>query len=283
MKNIAKYLVIVALLAAPTAARAQAEAVDLFRLGAQQLAAGMIDKAIEAFEKGVQLKPDVKEGWYNLGVAYGRKKLYTKEIASYSKALELDPNYVNALHNLGLAYVDLAQKDKALDVLQKAAKADPKDKMLQLQIQDVAKERLAYELEEFHERVVHYPTEMLFQYEYGLRLFKTKRFDDAIGALQIAQNNPKVRADALYYLGQAFFEKGLMSEAIDTLKRSKDSYELAETGDAKSKNIYYSLGRALQTAGNIDEAVAIYSKIMQWDYGFLDVRTRLEALRKKPE
>ncbi len=125
MKNIAKYLVIVALLAAPTAARAQAEAVDLFRLGAQQLAAGMIDKAIEAFEKGVQLKPDVKEGWYNLGVAYGRKKLYTKEIASYSKALELDPNYVNALHNLGLAYVDLAQKDKALDVLQKAAKADP--------------------------------------------------------------------------------------------------------------------------------------------------------------
>jgi tetratricopeptide (TPR) repeat protein len=97
----------------------------MFRLGAQELAAGMFDRAIESFEKGVQLKPDAKEGWYNLGIAYGRKKLYSKEAAAYQRALEIDPNYSNALHNLGLAMIDLGQKDKAIEALQKAVKVDP--------------------------------------------------------------------------------------------------------------------------------------------------------------
>ena len=31
------------------------------------------------------------------------------------------------------------------------------------------------------------------------------------------------------------------------------------------------------------EAIALYSKITQWDYNFRDVRARLDALRKKIE
>ena len=109
----------------PAIAFAQADAVDLFRLGAQQLANGEVEKAIESFEKGVQLKPDAKEGWYNLGVAYGRKRLWQKEVKAYEEALKLDPNYVNALHNLGLVLSDLGQKDRAVETLQKATKLDP--------------------------------------------------------------------------------------------------------------------------------------------------------------
>ncbi len=106
-------------------ALAQVEAVDLFRTGAQQLATGQVDQAIQSFEKGVALKPDAKEGWYNLGIAYGRKRLFAKEVEAYRKALELDPNYVNALLNLGLALRDLGQRKQATEVLDKAVTLDP--------------------------------------------------------------------------------------------------------------------------------------------------------------
>ncbi len=79
------------LLALPVTALAQAEATDLFRLGTQELAAGMTDKAIATLERAVSMMPDAKEGWYNLGVAYGRKKNYAKEIQAYQSALDLDP------------------------------------------------------------------------------------------------------------------------------------------------------------------------------------------------
>ena len=121
---------------------------------------------------------------------------------------------------------------------------------------------------------------MLFQYEYGLRLYQAKRFDEAIGALQIAQNNPKHRADALFCLGMSFNEKGLKPEAIDTLRRAIESYELADTGDQKTKEFHYWLARALEDVGERIEAGNMYSKITQWDYSFRDVRGRLEGLRK---
>ncbi|HOI09426.1 MAG TPA: tetratricopeptide repeat protein, partial [Myxococcota bacterium] len=114
-----------AVLCAPLAARAQTEAIDLFRLGAQELAAGMHDKAIATLERAVSLKADAKEGWYNLGVAYGRKKAYAKEIQSYQRALELDPNYVSALHNLGMAQLDLGRKEDGIAALKKAVELAP--------------------------------------------------------------------------------------------------------------------------------------------------------------
>ena len=124
MKRACCGLVVGCLLVASSLALAQVEAVDLFRLGAQELAAGQIDQAIDAFQKGVQVKPEAREGWYNLGVAYGRKRLHQKEAEAYQKALELDPKYVNAWHNLGLAWYDLGQKDKAIEALTKAAQLD---------------------------------------------------------------------------------------------------------------------------------------------------------------
>lgn len=109
----------------PAVVFAQVEAVDLFRTGAQQLATGQVEQAIQSFEKGVALKPDAKEGWYNLGIAYGKKRLFAKEVEAYEKALALDPNYVNALHNLGLALRDLGQRERASQALEKAVTLDP--------------------------------------------------------------------------------------------------------------------------------------------------------------
>ena len=102
--------------------------------------------------------------------------------------------------------------------------------------------------------------------------------------LQVAQNNPRHRPEALHYLGHCFRHKEMRPEAIDTFRRSLESYEMAESGDMNSKKYHYWLARTLEDAGspeNLQEAMQIYSRITQWDYNFADVRARLEGLRAK--
>jgi hypothetical protein len=70
-------------------------------------------------------------------------------------------------------------------------------------------------------------------------------------------------------------------EAVETLRRSVESYELNESGDTKSKEINYWLARALEACGQFDEAEKTYSRIAQWDIAFRDARQRLAELRKK--
>ena len=176
--------------------------------------------------------------------------------------------------------IKMKQFKRNLRVLRDTLKLDPSDKALIQQYLELDKERLAFELEEYTERSKHFPTDMLILFEYGYRLYQAKRFDEAIRVFQIAQNNPKHRADALHLLGRSFMEQGMHHEAMDTLRKAIDEYELAETGDQKSKEFHYWLARAYEETGRAEDAVNLFSTITQWDITFRDTRTRLETLRK---
>ncbi|MCL5770217.1 MAG: hypothetical protein M1588_02735, partial [Planctomycetes bacterium] len=69
-------------------------------------------------------------------------------------------------------------------------------------------------------------------------------------------------------------------EAVDTLQRAIEGYELASTGDAKSKEMHYWLGRALEATRQNAAAEKTYSQIAQWDIKFRDARERLADLRR---
>jgi len=169
-------------------------------------------------------------------------------------------------------------------MLDEAAKANPTDATLKKQLEDARRDLLQVELDEYRERATNYPTDIAIQYEFGRRLFLNHLYDEAIGVLQVAQNNPRHRPEALHYLGHCFRHKNMIPEAVDTLRRSLEAYDLAESGDIHSKKYNYWLARTLEDAGDpasLQEAMQTYSKITQWDYNFADSRARLEALRKK--
>ena len=65
--------------------------------------------------------------------------------------------------------------------------------------------------------------------------------------------------------------------AIDTLRNKIESYQLQ--GDARSKEMYYWYGRALQAKGDAEAAQKAYSQIAQWDFGYRDVQQRIRDLR----
>jgi tetratricopeptide (TPR) repeat protein len=185
------------------------------------------------------------------------------------------------IYRLKMAVGDVRMKQlrRNLRVMRDAVRADPHDKDMLHQYQQLDKERVAFELAEFRERAEHMPTDLNVKFDLGVRLWESKKYDEAIMAFQEAQNNPKHRVDALHFLGRSFLFQGMKPEAVETLKRSIDEYELAATGDKKSKELHYWYARASEDNGQLAEAVDIYSKVVQWDIGYADARKRMTDLR----
>jgi tetratricopeptide (TPR) repeat protein len=227
---------------------------------------------------------------------YEKNPTEMQVISKYVKALvnsEQEANENIAIEVLQKAFVEtrtyrykfqlgeirLRQHARAARQLREAFKANPTDKELSANLEKALKELLAYELAEYKERTENFPTDMAMLYEYGKRLFMSHRYEEAIAALQVAQNNAKYRAEALHILGKAFMQQNMKHEAMETLKKATEEYEFAESGDGRSKEFFYQLAIAYEDNGRAPEAMQIYSKIAQWDIGYRDVRTRLANLR----
>jgi tetratricopeptide (TPR) repeat protein len=148
-------------------------------------------------------------------------------------------------------------------------------------VQHHLREQLRFELGVFKERTRQYPTDLRVRYQYGLRLFKAGRHDEAIPVLQEARNDPKIRSTCNLYIGRCFFEKGYHAQAIDILKEAARTHEPPD--DDLGKDLLYRLGRAHEAAGQKEEALKIYGQIIQWDYNYRngEVRKRIDDLKNQ--
>lgn len=227
---------------------------------------------------------------------YEAKPEELQVIAKYAKALEdmEDEEHENEAARVlqksfektkiyrlkvGVGSIRMKQNRRNLRVMLEAVKGDPDDKELRQQYEQLSREALAFELKEFQERAENMPTDLDVKFELGKRFVDAGRFDDGIVALQEAQQNPKRRVDALNLLGRAFLVQGMKPEAVETLRKSIDEYELASTGNKESKKLHYWYARSLEENKQIKDAIEIFSKVVQWDIGYLDARKRLDALR----
>ncbi len=83
------------------------------------------EKAIEDYNKAIELNPNVSQAYYNRGLAYGELKEYEKAIEDYNNAIELNPNDAHAYNNRGTAYDGLQQHKKAIEDYNKAIELNP--------------------------------------------------------------------------------------------------------------------------------------------------------------
>ena len=135
---------------------------------------------------------------------------------------------------------------------------------------------LRFDLGILKERVERYPTDNRFKFEYGIRLIKAGRFDDAIPLFQSARADPRNRTACGMYLGRCFYRKGYFSQAIAALEQELGEYEFSD--DELAKSMLYWLGRSQESGGQIEAARETYGKILQLDYNYRDVRVKLDNL-----
>ena len=139
------------------------------------------------------------------------------------------------------------------------------------------KELAEYELVEYAERAMNYPTDMSIKFELGRRQLALGKLDEAIGSLQQARRDARHSVQASSLLGQAFEKKGWFREASETLERVLES----ELTEERAKDIRYHLGMVYEKMNELIKAQDQYSEVAQMDYNYKDARQRLEEVRKK--
>ena len=78
------------------------------------------EKAIESYERAIQLKSDVAEIHLFLGLTYAKLSDHKKAIDSYSQAILLDKYYPEPRFFLGVSYDESSQYKKAIESFEQA-------------------------------------------------------------------------------------------------------------------------------------------------------------------
>ena len=86
---------------------------------------GDLDKAIQHYDKAIELKPDFAAAYNNSGVDYGKKDEFDKAIQHYDKAIELKPDFFRAYSNRGTAYFQKGELDNAIKDFTKTIELHP--------------------------------------------------------------------------------------------------------------------------------------------------------------
>ena len=83
--------------------------------------------AIKDFEKSIDKDSNLKDAYFNAGVAYSKINDLQKSVNYYNKVLELDPNDSRAYTNLAYLEVDMNEYDSALIKINKSIKINNKN------------------------------------------------------------------------------------------------------------------------------------------------------------
>jgi tetratricopeptide (TPR) repeat protein len=98
-------------------------------LGAVYLAQKSYEKAAEAFNKALALKPDKPTTLNGLGNALYARGKAAEAKDKWAKAVEIDPSFASAYYNMGNALESEKDEKAALAEYMKAIEADPKKAM----------------------------------------------------------------------------------------------------------------------------------------------------------
>jgi tetratricopeptide (TPR) repeat protein len=94
-------------------------------MGSISFAEGDLEKAVEYFEKTLQLRPDSAENHLDLGVVLAQMGSMSESLSHLSEAVRLDPNSGAAHNNLGNVLASLGRARSAIEHFQKALDINP--------------------------------------------------------------------------------------------------------------------------------------------------------------
>jgi tetratricopeptide (TPR) repeat protein len=231
---------------------------------------------IEATLQDIEAKDGKAEGktWRLLGEWAILAKQWDRAIEFCDKALAEAPTDYVASELKG--DVKFKRYEESLKKILDALKKSPDDATLKAKLDNVKKQKTAFEIEEYTRRVDAHPTEGGIRFYLGKALYDSDQTDEAIKQLQQAKTDPRRKAEAGLLLGKAFgLRKKIYQLAVKELETARE--ELVEMDDIK-KDITYHLGRLHEAAKKPDRALTEYSAIAESDYNYKDVTQRMEKL-----
>jgi tetratricopeptide (TPR) repeat protein len=250
----------------------------------QQAQAGVVKtidyrlKAIEDARRRLADNPDIPKNIFDLADALSDMEANDAE----NEAIELLENAYKARSDFSFHQRAGLLRTKQIRRQIRQAKiiieADPSNEKAKTVLRQLTAYLDKIELEHYRLCMLNYPTDLKAKYDYGLRLVRSRKYDEAIPLFQEAQKDPRRKIGCMNQIGVCFFMKGWFADAIDVLERAIEAYQLKD--DATGKELRYNLARAHEEKGDPEKALEIYRRIAQTDFSYKDVSGRVDKLRK---
>ena len=237
--------------------------------------------AIKSAREAMAREPNLPQNIFNLAAALSDLENDQGE----NEAVELLKNAYKMKKDFSYkqraGLIKIKQLKRKIRQAKSALEANPADAQARTRLSEITTRLNTIELEHYRLCMENYPTDLPTKYEYGIRLFRNKKYDEAIPLFQDAQKDPRRRISAMNRVGLCFFAKNWFPDAIDIFTQTINAYELKE--DALAKELRYNLARSYQENGDTEKALQLYRKIAQLDFAYKDVRQRVDQLRNKLE
>jgi type IV pilus biogenesis/stability protein PilW len=153
---------------------------------------------------------------FNSGVDLYRQRDYAKAIQAYQKVIEIDPGYAEAYNNLGIIYQEAGDFDRALSAYQKAIEINPKSEkaLNNLGVLLYLKGRYEESIRAFQKALTLNANNIESHINLGILFKKQGQVDQAIESYHRALAINPLHGEALYNTGLLYEQLGNMEMAI---------------------------------------------------------------------
>jgi tetratricopeptide (TPR) repeat protein len=246
--------------------RNEKEAISLEQEKRDYKTADAAANLIGEYEQQLAAEPDNQRALRAIAELYAQKDEFDKALQCYERlaAVETgDPSLEKAIAQTRIRRIEhqIAQLDPA--VPEQAA-----------QIQQMQAEKQEFALTEARKRVESYPNDLQLRFELGLQYFAGGRIPEAMQEFQKSQNNPHIRIQAMYHLGQCFARRRMFDLAARTFE---NAIKEKPVFDEEKKDLLYALGTALEAMGRKEDAIERFKLIYEADITFKDVAAKVDA------
>jgi len=237
----------------------------------------VLDRNVESAKAAHEANPSDRPTLVKYVKALTERGRPEDEDAAYTLLMKAFADTQEFRFRQGAGELRMKQGRKKLRAIKQAMEAAPGDPAAKQAFLDAEKAQTVLEIAEFEAVVTAYPTNLNSKYELGVRYLAAGRHTDAIGQLQQAKSDGKVKHKASLNLGLAFLAIDWLDEAVETLRTAVAEYP--DGNDEMGLELRYELmiatykkalaGRELASAEDADK---LASAIGMQNINYKDIR-----------
>jgi tetratricopeptide (TPR) repeat protein len=247
-------------------------------LGVIHLRQQQLDKAILSLKNATKLKPDLAQGWENLGIAYLQKNENALAIASFKTGIDKAPAAGFRLRTVyGLTLSQAGRDEEAIATLEEALKYADTDTVLIVQAYSTL--GMSYDrLQRFAESEKNYEEALKYDPDNALVLNnlaysmaeRDKELDRSLAMAKIAVQKEPDNGAYLDTIGWIYYKLANYEEARKWIEKAVQS-------GRESPAVLEHLGDIYQKLGDKKNAVANWQKALELNKTNISLRQKLDA------
>ena len=94
--------------------------------GLEELEQGHHSRALQAFDRALEMEPSYEVSWNNKALVYLKKKDYPTALKYFNEAIRCEKNYYNALSGKGLCLFHLGRYAEAVNAFERSLRINPR-------------------------------------------------------------------------------------------------------------------------------------------------------------